>query len=246
VVIHLPHISNFDDADPLKMEPGVRLRFINQASQLGSPAAIILPGTKNTLYDLAWLYQTGLADMIKNRAAQGTAVVGLCGGYQILGQEISDDLAVESNLKNMPGLGLLNSNTQLESQKTITHSQATLINKNGFWKSLFGETIKGYEIHNGQSQSASPLSRIELGNSTPISTLDGCCSTSGKIWGTYLHGIFENDHLRSAWLESLGVSPSNQSFSQKRIQSYDLLADTLENSLDILKLDSIIKKGINP
>lgn len=243
-VIHLPHISNFDDIDPLLFEPQVQVRFVNRVEQLGRPAAVILPGTKNTLADLKWLHDSGLAEAIGALAAAGTAVVGLCGGYQMLGDMLVDDSGVESGLGRLPGLGLLPGTTRFEQQKTVTRSTAQVLAGHGFLTGLQGQPVAGYEIHMGQTTSQHPIFQIQSRETRPIHALDGASSRDGRIWGTYLHGILDNDNLRSAWLQSLGVSPSPMPFMQRRSQAYDHLADTLETALNIPLLDRIIAEGI--
>lgn len=244
VVIHLPHISNFDDLDPLVVEPNLQIRYANRLEQLGKPTAIILPGTKNTISDLKWLNESGLADRIRSLAAAGSGVVGLCGGFQMLGETISNENEVESTVKNAPGLGLLPGRTHFELVKTITRSQAHIIAAGGFMKKLQGQPIQGYEIHMGQTSSPHPFCEIFRREGQPVESLDGACSADGKIWGTYLHGIFDNDPLRRAWLASLGIQASTTPFIEQRNKTYDLLADALEASLDLKTLDRIITEGI--
>jgi adenosylcobyric acid synthase len=242
-VIHLPHISNFDDFDPLRYEPGVHLRFVDDLRRLGAPRVICLPGTKNTLEDLVWLMESGLGEVIRILAADGVSVVGLCGGFQMLGSRVEDRLKMESDLTRLPGLGLLPIRTCLGEHKTVTRSKAHILTENGFFKSLTDEIVEGYEIHLGQSESQAPLLEIFSREGQPACALDGACSADGRIWGCHLHGIFENDNLRRAWLESLGVFPEAGSFAQFRRKAYDHLADVLENTLDIPLLDRIIEAG---
>ena len=243
-VIHLPHISNFDDADPLLFEPGVQVRFVENPRQLGAPAAVILPGSKNTLGDLNWLHEVGLVEAIRGLAARGTAVVGLCGGFQMLGDTTTDENGVELNLSAVPGLGLLPGETRFAQQKTTTRSEAVITAQSGFLAAIRGQKVRGYEIHMGQTHSDNPLCRVETREGEPVQAADGACSPDGKVWGTYLHGILDNDNLRMAWLESLGVAPEPVPFAARRSQAYDHLADVLEEALDLDRLDRIIAGGI--
>jgi adenosylcobyric acid synthase len=243
-VIHLPHISNYDDLDPLDFESKVQIRFVERVDQLGTPAVVILPGTKNTLGDLKWLHESSLGEAIRNLATDGIAVVGLCGGFQMLGEEVVDEEAVESGLKRLPGLGLLPAVTQFKDKKTVTRSQARIVTDQGFFQGLRGATITGYEIHIGQTTSSCPMSQIETRESVSVNAFDGACSPDGRIWGTYLHGIFENDNFRKAWVESMGVSASSMPFAQRRNAAYDQLADVLEEALDMPRLDRIIEEGL--
>jgi adenosylcobyric acid synthase len=243
-VIHFPHISNSDDMDPLKAEPQVRLRYVRQAEQLGQPSAVILPGTKNTLDDLRWLHESGLSAAIRALAAAGAPVTGLCGGYQMLGDEVSDRQHRESALPSLPGLGLLPGATAFTPVKTVTRTAARILADNGFLAGLQGQTVQGYEIHMGQTSARRPFSQIISREAQPVQALDGACSADGKIWGTYLHGIWDNDNLRIAWLGALGVTPSALPFSARRNQAYDRLADALEAVLDMAALDRIITEGV--
>ena len=244
VVIHLPHISNFDDFDALRVEPGINLRFVRRLDQLGRPDAVLLPGTKNTLADLQWLYSSGLAQAVSALSRKGLPVVGLCGGYQMLGREILDDEGIESGLRSLPGLGLLPVQTRFGLQKMVTHSQAHIHGGYGFFKGIQGQTLTGYEIHMGQTVGSRPLFEITARDGLPIQAQDGSCSLDGKVWGSYLHGVLDNDNLRRAWLKSMDIEPAPAPFSQVRSKAYDNLADALEACLDIARLDSIIKAGL--
>ncbi len=242
-VIHLPHISNFDDLDPLQLEEGVNLHFTGSVDQLINPAAIIIPGSKSTISDMQWLKENGLSQRICELAAGGTAVVGICGGYQILGKEITDEQGVESNLMSIEGLGLLPVTTTLLPTKTTTRSQASIL-AGTFLQGICGQPVSGYEIHTGQTRSIRPLFEIKSRENNPVNEPDGSISENGRIWGTYLHGIFENDNLRTAWLESLNTRSSGKNFKAARSASYDRLADVLESSLNMPQLDAIIEEGV--
>ncbi len=244
VVVHLPHISNFDDFDPLRFEPGVHLRFVRHLKYFGNPDAIFLPGTKNTLEDLQWLYDSGMADAIRASARKGVPVVGICGGFQMLGSQVNDELGMESGIARLPGLGLLAMKTRMQRQKTVTRSLARITAGCGFFQNLTGEMVTGYEIHLGQTDDIDPLLEIVSREDQAVSVADGACSPDGKVWGCHLHGLLDNDALRRAWLESLGVTPAATAFSQLRQQAYDNLADVLESHLDIERLDRIIAEGI--
>lgn len=243
-VIHFPHISNFDDFDPLKFESGVHLRFVRKVQQLGIPNVVFLPGTKNTIGDLKWLFESGLAEVIQMMAKNGVVIIGFCGGFQMMGLEVKDDLQLESSNKIISSLKLLPVRTKMNLKKIVTRSIARICIKNGFFNSIFEDQIVGYEIHLGQTESLSPLLEITNRENQIVSIFDGACSLDGKIWGCHLHGIFENDNFRSAWLKSLNVHPAKTPFKQLRQQSFDSLADLLETSLDISRLDRIIEKKL--
>jgi adenosylcobyric acid synthase len=240
-VIRLPRISNFDDFDPLANEPGVHVRFVERLNDLGRPQAIILPGSKMTLPDLNWLRESGLAKRIIQLAAERTSIVGICGGYQMLGETLSDPDGVEANPGTQAqGLGLLPVETVFAGNKHTVQVQATLQCDIDPFKPIKGSPIQGYEIHMGRSRSTaniSPLCRIER---SPNSHFDGMVSKNGQIWGTYLHGIFDNDALRHTWLRSLGWVETGQTFDRE--QAYNRLADHVRTHLDMTALKQIIWK----
>ncbi len=239
-VIRLPRLSNFDDFDPLAAEPGVRVRFVERLDELSQPAAIILPGSKMTLADLDWLRQTGLAKQIIALARANTPIVGICGGYQMLGQSLLDPDGAEAEPgARAPGLGLLPIETVFAGDKRTVQVQATLQGKIGPFAALRGTPIRGYEIHMGRSYpldaTAPPLCHIGPPDSGHA---DGALSKEGQIWGAYLHGLFDNDALRHAWLRSLGWQGRGQSFDRQL--AYNRLADHVRAHLDMAALRQII------
>ena len=241
VVIRLPRISNFDDFDALALEPGVDLRYVDQCRALGHPAAVILPGTKHTLSDLAWLRAKGLDRSIQDLAQQGAAVVGICGGYQMLGLSISDPLGVESEPDEAQvGLGLLPLRTEFAPAK-ITHQAVGTVLRGRDFTAATAEMVRGYEIHMGQSaleeDEARPLLRWSHREG-----LDGAVDSSGRIWGSYLHGLFDNSDFRRAWLQSLGWSPPDQVVELEAVRQaeYDRLAAAVRASLDMAHLRRIV------
>ena len=166
-VVRFPHISNYDDFDALLMEPGLKIRFVETLEELGAPKWIILPGTKTTMADLVWLKQTGLAGKIKEMAAAGTAVTGICGGYQILGERLIDESGVEGPVGSCRGLGLLSLATFFTHEKKTVQVKGEVVRKidSGqgnipeFWKSIGGSKVSGYEIHMGTSRAAGKMNR---------------------------------------------------------------------------------------
>jgi adenosylcobyric acid synthase len=249
-VIHLPHIANFDDFDPLRAEFGVRLRYVDSIAALGNPSAVILPGTKSTLADLAWLTERGLAETIRRFAAQGTAIVGICGGYQMLGSRIRDPEYAESRTGEMPGLGVLPVETVFAGDKAVFQSQARIVSGSSWMMDLRGQTVEGYEIHMGRTRSEGPWLEITARNGQSCHAEDGCMRAEGRIWGCYLHGLFANAPLRRAWLASLrpwstrGASASplaeRVDHAPRLDDALDRLADTVEAALDMKQLDSIL------
>ncbi len=236
-VIALPRIANFDDFDPLAMEPGVRVRFVRTADELGRPHAVILPGTKHTLADLAWLRDTGLAEAVKALAREGTTVVGICGGYQMLGWSIADPVGVEGGGR-AEGLGLLPIQVVFHREKVTWPARARACGNLPWLPD--GMELEGYEIHMGRAASPAPLFEIRRPNEEMA--LDGCAAADGRVWGTHLHGLFHNDAFRRAWLRSLGwhLSEGDRPLAERRAAAYDRLADALEAALDIAHLDAMI------
>ncbi len=241
-VLALPRIANFDDFDPLKAEPGVRVRYVTSVNELGNPDAIIIPGTKSAIADLDWLRQSGLAEAASYFAQQGGAVVGICGGYQMLGESIYDLHHVESKADYVSGLELLPITTQFVKEKATFQAHARIHCKDGWMSRLNDSIISGYEIHMGETQTQSSWLEITHRNGGQVKVPDGSVSFNGKIWGCYLHGIFANDLFRHVWLESLGWKHSQRVLSQARLfnQSLDMLADAVENALNMDLLEKII------
>lgn len=244
-VLRLPRIANFDDFDPLRAEPGVHVRYVAAADELGSPHAVIIPGTKSTITDLDWLRRNGLAQATIQFARQGGAVVGICGGYQMLGESLHDPLQVESDAGSASGLGLLPIVTRFLAEKTTCRARAEIRAENGWLAALEGQVVDGYEIHMGETQGGQAWLDITSRNGQPAHNPDGAVSTDGHTWGCYLHGIFANDDFRRAWLESLGWENAAQSISQNGLldRSLEMLADAVQAALDMDALDKIIWKS---
>jgi adenosylcobyric acid synthase len=235
-VLALPRIANFDDFDSLRAEPGVHICHVDSAEGFGKPDAVIIPGTKSTMADLEWLRETGLAESIINFARNGGIVVGICGGDQMLGHFIHDPLHVESKNDSMGGLGLLPIVTTFATDKATYQVRARILS----FVSLAGEMIDGYEIHMGQTQSQSPWLEIVSRNGERAQGRDGSVSSNGKVWGCYLHGLFNNDSFRNAWLKTLGWRGELGSQSERFEESLAKLADAVENTLNMDFLEKII------
>ena len=234
-VIHLPHVANFDEFDALEAEPGVCLRYVQRAQTLGSPAAILIPGTKVTLSDLGWLRAKGLDRAIVAAHGRGAQVIGLCGGYQMMGEALRDPMGVEGPPGGQAGgLGLLPVSTQFMSQKQ-TH-QSLL-------RFATGEIVSGYEIHTGETtarEGAARFGEIVERNGRTVSVPDGAVAADGRAWGTYLHGLFGNDQFRHRWMRQRGWTGTLVSTSTVREQAYDRLADAVEAAVDWAAVDSLI------
>ncbi|MBI5301258.1 MAG: cobyric acid synthase [Chloroflexi bacterium] len=224
-VIRLPHISNFDDFDPLALEANVRVRYITSLQDLGEPHAIILPGTKSTLADLDWLNARGFAAAIRAHAHRGATVVGICGGYQMLGRVVRDPDRVESEREVSEGLGLLDVETIFLPDKATHQVRARVTGTRGFWRELQSQEVRGYEIHMGKTIGGdAALQIIERGDDA-CDEADGAVSADGKIFGTYLHGLFDNANLRRAWLNSIGTQTNADERGQDDYSSASIRVD---------------------
>jgi adenosylcobyric acid synthase len=243
-IIKFPHIANFDDFDALKVEKGLTIRYVSNGIELGYPNAIILPGTKSTLSDLQWLKDTGLAKRITDLARKSISIVGICGGYQMLGQTIEDPQGIESSIsKKVEGLGLLPITTQFIGDKASYQVSAQVTAKIGWMKALQGECVSGYEIHHGRTFARNTWLTITERNHSSCNISDGEISADGKIWGSYLHGLFDNDFFRRTWLKSFGwQGVLNSSRALLFQQSLNHLADTVESNINMALLNQIIWK----
>lgn len=248
-VIRLPRISNFTDFDPLLEELDVALRYISTPMDWGNPDAIILPGSKNTVEDLLFLHETGLAALILNFVGNGGSLIGICGGYQMMGEKLLDPLQVESNKLELPGLGLLPIQTTFAAEKKTERVQ-------GLGLSFLEEQqlpIEGYEIHMGLTHFTAEVQhpfQIRLTRQTEgepnACHPDGVISPDGKLWGTYIHGILHNDDFRRSWLNQLRLAKGWQAvagslrFQQRREAAFERLAEQVRNHLDLTKIYEMI------
>lgn len=245
--IRVPRLSNFTDFKALEGVDGVSLRYVSAVHQLGSPDLIILPGTKNTMKDLLWLRQSGLEARILQLAAAGCAVLGICGGYQMLGQQLSDPHGVEEG-GSIRGMGLLPVSTVFTPQKTRTRVSGRFGAVGGVFRALSGQSFEGYEIHMGETES--PAAIAELTDSvTQISRGDGC--QCGNVYGSYVHGLLDTDDVAGEIIRALavqkGIDPAELgrvSGAEYKQQQYDLLAKTLRAHMDIPKIYNILEAGI--
>jgi len=234
-VIRLPRISNFTDFDPLEAETSVTVKYLNPKEPLGHPDAVILPGSKTTIADLMVLQQTGMATELQNYAAAGGTILGICGGFQMLGKHVADPEGLEGEGGRYKGLDLLPLKTVITNQKV---ARQRLVTSN---YPQAGLPVAGYEIHQGRSQI---LESEETATSGYKPLFDdpnlGIVDVHLSIWGTYLHGIFDNGPWRRAWLNHLrqqrGLSslPTGvPNYRQQREAVLDVLADTVEAYLDL-------------
>lgn len=227
-VVRLPRISNFTDFSPLESHPALGVRYVGRAAELGAPDLVILPGTKSTMADLLWMRQNGLEAAVHKLAAGGTPVLGVCGGYQMLGRTLADPAGVEGKPRTLRGMGLLPTATVFAPQKTRTRRQAVAA------VPFAGAGLEGYEIHMGETDrgGAAPFCVFEDG------TPEG--AVQGNVFGTYLHGVFDTGELTAALagylarrrgfaLQDLPV----ESRADYKNRQYDLLADAVRQNLDL-------------
>ncbi|WP_329446131.1 cobyric acid synthase [Streptomyces sp. NBC_01426] len=224
-VCAVPLMSNFTDVDALAAEPGVVVRFVDRAEELVDADLVVVPGTRGTVKALAWLRERGLADALAARAAEGRPVLGICGGFQVLGEHIEDE--VESRAGAVDGLGLLPVRVRFAREKTLARPVG----------SALGEEVSGYEIHHGVA---------EVLGGTPF--LDGC--RVGEVWGTHWHGSLESDGFRRAFLREVAAAAGRRfvpapdtSFGALREEQLDLLGDLIEEHADTDALMRLIEGG---
>jgi adenosylcobyric acid synthase len=235
-VVRLPRISNATDAEALAAEPGVQVRLTIEPADLADADLVVLPGTRSTVDDLAWLRATGLADAVAVHVASGKPLLGLCGGYQMLAESITDD--VESRQGTVAGLGLLPVTIAFAAEKTVVRSVGTAFG---------GVPVRGYEIHHGyvsrRADGLAPLIRLPDGSD------EG--ATAGNVFGTHWHGAFESDAFRRAFLTEVArvagrhgftVAPDT-SFAALRERTADVLGDLVEEHLDTRALWRLIESG---
>lgn len=243
-IIRLPHISNYDDFDPLE-EQGCTVRYITRPSEINSADLIILPGTKSTIADMVYLHQNGLVEAIKQRSDAGIPVLGICGGYQMLGIKIDDPDRVESKEGGITGLGLLDHETTFHSSKTTTQIKARVIADNGLLQGLKGIEIEGYEIHMGRTRNHDymPAFRVVETPDKKTDYFDGGVNGNGLVFGTYIHGLFHNNAFTKAFLDRMrqirGL-PRGSAVTTSRQENYDKLAEVVRQNLDMTRVYRII------
>lgn len=230
-VVRLPRIANFTDFDPLEAETSVSVKYISPGQALGTPDAVLIPGTKTTIADLLTLQASGMATELQNYIAAGGTVIGICGGFQILGQTISDPEGLEGQAGSYPGLGIFPLETVITPDKVSRQRQVSTHYPQS------GVPIEGYEIHQGRSR------LLDAGKAYHFLFDDpnlGLVNESQSVWGCYLHGLFDNGTWRRTWLNRLrerkGLPPlpvDMQNYRIQRSRALDTLADTIASHLDL-------------
>jgi adenosylcobyric acid synthase len=246
-VARLPRIANFDDLEPLAREPGVRVKLVWRPAQVESSDLIVLPGSKNTAADLGWLRAAGLADAIVAAAARGVPVVGICGGYQMLGLAIQDPDGVESSAGSTTGLGLLPVVTSLERDKTTERVRGRVAADAGPFTRAAGTDVEAYEIHVGRTEvrAARRPFLVLTRHGRPVDARDGALNDAGNVVGTYLHGLFANAAMRRALLLHLaaraGVPPDPRwGTGSSAAARYDRLADAVGRACDLAAIGKLV------
>ncbi len=234
VVLAYPHISNFDDLDPLRLETDVDLRFLKPGEAIpGDARLVVLPGSKTTISDLETLRATGWDIDLKAHIRRGGLVLGLCGGYQMLGRRIADPNGTEGEARSVEGLGFLDCETALDGDKTLEEVSGFCVAR--------GAPFRGYEMHIGRTfgpDLARPLLRFADGR------MDGAVSADGRVAGCYVHGLFADDRQRAGWLERLDAAPSGLDYEAAVEETLDNLAAHLERHIDCDALLSLAREPV--
>lgn len=240
-VIRVGKLSNFTDFQAFAVEEDVTLRYVEKREELGNPDAVILPGSKNTISDLLSLRENGIEAALIRLAEKGTLIFGICGGYQMLGETITDSLGMEGEKRTCRGMGLLPVHTVFAEEKTRTRIEGESAALSGRLASLSHKKVKGYEIHMGETrreEGAEPLLLLQ-------GKEDGC--VCGNVAGTYLHGIFDEEEFCSAFVRLLcerkGIpyhEGEKETYEQYRERQFDFLAEQLRSCLDMRRLYEII------
>ncbi len=239
-VIRLPHISNFTDLNVFEQSDDVSVRYVDRSSELAYPDILVLPGTKNTIGDMRWLRSSGLAGQISDLAAKGCVIVGICGGYQMLGRNISDPETTECG-GSVEGLALLSVDTRLMGEKTRKSFAGSIVAPSGVLAPLSGCEIEGYEIHMGVTD---PFDDVEA------FTSDGTGYCRGNIYGSYVHGLFDRADAAAGLIKAVAAYRGKKAGGDAMVdqalykdKQYDLLADVLRRSLDMDMIYGIVNES---
>jgi len=242
-IVNFPHISNFTDFDALSIEPAVHIRLVAHPASLGTPDLLILPGTKSTISDLMWLRDTGLGRAIQelaNSSVKQTTVLGICGGYQILGKKIHDRVENGKGEVHIEGLGLLEATTTFQAKKVVRQRRGL----------AFERRIEGYEIHHGLVQPMTSVEPFALLDDQHGSEEEGMALHDRAVYGTNLHGLFDQDEFRHYFLAEIaarqdrGFQGGSTSFAEARLRQADAMADILASRLDLDFLERTITGAV--
>ncbi|QGU00257.1 Cobyric acid synthase [Candidatus Syntrophocurvum alkaliphilum] len=250
-VIQLPRISNFTDFNPLSRVPDLCVRFIKEGEKIGDVDAVIIPGTKSPIEDMQYLRSNSYDQEIIELSNQERFVIGICGGYQMLGNKLIDPFEEDLQTSETDGLNLFNYVTEYKKDKTVHQVEAIMECNQGFFKSLKGEKVFGYEIHQGhiKEDNLNPLLHIYSQSGEKVRVMDGRANNTGKVFGTHVHGLFENTNILLALINSIryqkGLSQFNESDlgQSSEDENFDQLANTLKKSLNMHKIFEIMNLG---
>lgn len=237
-VIKLKHMSNFTDFDALDIVKDVNLKYVTSAAEMGDEDIIIIPGTKNTIDDLKEIKDNGIATEIIKAAKKGVCVIGICGGFQMLGEKIKDPYGIESNIEEIPGLGLLDLETIMEKEKNTLQYSGVLENCSGLLQGLDGAKITGYEIHQGVTNG---IEQKVTGDDRVVAVVRG-----ENVFGTYIHGIFDNEEVTRTILnkirekKGLETHSKGMTFDEYRMQELNKLEKLMRENIDIQKIYEIL------
>jgi len=252
-VLYLPHVSNFTDFNIFETQSDVNVRYVMRGEAIGDPDVLIIPGSKNTIEDLIYLRNSGLDEQILRLARKGKRIVGICGGYQILGRTLKDPNHTESSVAETNGLGLLGIDTEFAVEKTTTQVDAVINSDlSGEFGAVKGMSVKGYEIHMGQSErdaDVKPFVNIQTRLSEKVDVWDGAINKDGNVMGTYIHGIFDDVTFCRTYLnairESKGLDALEsdvESFDAFKENEYNNLAKIMRDNLDLEQIYKIIQE----
>ena len=251
-VIRLPRISNFTDFNIFESIPGVSVRYVSRAAQLGHPDLILLPGTKNTMHDLAWMRQSGVEAAVQKVHAAGCPVFGICGGYQMLGEFLDDPNGVEEG-GSMRGMGLLPMRTVFTDEKTRTRVDGTFGTVTGILAGLSNVAFTGYEIHMGQSTGAAGTEPLTVIHDTNVAQSEAKAegAMGENVYGSYVHGIFDSMDVVNAVVRALaerkGIDPEGLAqvdYAAYKETQYDKMAEILRQHLDMDAIYRILENGL--
>lgn len=252
-IVRTPHMSNFTDFHIFETQEDVSVRYVDYKESLGNPDIVIIPGSKSTIDDLKFIRENGLEEQIKALHKKGKLIIGICGGYQMLGKKLKDPYHVEGEREEYDGIGLLDTETIFEREKTTTQVEATICEGlNGYLKNLGGKKVSGYEIHMGvtnRSNEISDLDNIYKKLGEVVNYTEGSVNLEGNVFGTYLHGIFDEIDFTRSLLNNIRemknldrIESKVSSYKEFKEKEYDKLADFLREHLDIDKIYEIMNE----
>jgi len=244
-IVQFPHIANFTDFSPLVSDPAVAVRYVRSPVQAGNPDLLILPGTKNTIGDLQFMQDMGWGRYARDFHEQGGLILGLCGGFQMLGTRLLDPEHIESPIESIEGLGFIQASTTMEHEKITRRKIRPTLSSHIFEQGL---EVDGYEIHSGRTQFEKDYPLLFKASNSDCPHSLGLCNEEGNVIGTYLHGFLDNDPIRESFLKYVRErrdlpSPEEQfNYREFRSRQLDRLADLVGQSLDMDQIKEIINE----